>query len=460
MLDWPLMSKRIAATVLGVLACASCSSHPPAPPPAASPRTTRVILLGFDGASPDFIGPLAAEGQLPAIRRLMDEGSYGALKSASPTKSAILWTSIATGKTMLKHGIIDWTYVDRMGLQVPYEDRARKVKTYWEILAERGITTGTLNWWMSYPPRPLPTGYIVSNAFRHEEEAGTVYPQRLHASLAPLRLNGTQAGTEMQRLGIPDWKEGDATVPMHAAKDVLDAYRLYVAQDLTVDRVADRLFKTEPVEVFSAYFRLVDVTSHFAVHFVDRKAYDEAVGLEKAGRLTPEARKRIDREFAHVLAPVYRLMDRTIQKYLDARDERTVLVVCSDHGFRFFRGNYAHAHKSMEPPEGVVFLDGPGVRKGRRIEGATIFDIAPTILHAMGQPVAADMDGGVLKDALGPGPAIRTIASYETASGSTTPAAPEREHTELDKDVLDDLKTLGYIGGADKESPPSPSPRP
>jgi arylsulfatase A-like enzyme len=303
----------------------------------------------------------------------------------------------------------------------------------------------------------------VSNAFRHEEEPDTVYPQRLHASLAPLRLNRSEAGAEMARLGIPDWKEQDASVPMHAAKDVLDAYRLYVAQDLTVDRVADQLYLKEPVQVFSAYFRLVDVTSHFAVHFVDRKVYDEAVALEKAGTLTPEARKRIDREFARALAPIYKLMDRTIQKYLDRRDDRTVLIVCSDHGFRFFRGNYAHAHKKMEPPDGVLFFHGPGVRKGHRIAGATIFDIAPTILHTMGQPVGADMDGRVLKSALDAGGApVRSIASYETSGGARVADTPTVQHPEMDKDVLDDLKTLGYIGGKDKDDappPPSPSPR-
>ncbi len=451
------------ATVLAVLAGLACSSGPPRSAPASPAAPTRVVLLGFDGASPDFIGPLVEAGQLPAIKRLMDEGSYGSLRSASPTKSAILWTSIATGKTMLKHGIIDWTYVNRMGLQVPYQDRARKVKTYWEILAERGITTGTLNWWMSYPPRPLPVGYIVSNAFRHEEEADTVYPQRLHASLAPLRLNRTEAGAEMARLGIPDWKEKDASVPMHAAKNVLDAYRLYVAQDLTVDRVADQLYLKEPVQVFSAYFRLVDVTSHFAVHFVDRKLYDEAVALEQAGALTPDARKRIDREFARVLAPVYKLMDRIIQKYLDQRDERTMLIVCSDHGFQFFRGNYAHAHKKMEPPDGVLFIDGPGVRKGHRIDRASIFDIAPTILHTMGQSVAADMDGSVLTDALAGGAPVRRIASYESGSQTRSAEPATAQHPEIDKDVLDDLKTLGYIGGNDKDDtppPPSPSPSP
>ncbi|HWW93231.1 MAG TPA: alkaline phosphatase family protein, partial [Vicinamibacteria bacterium] len=73
-----------------------------------SPRVERVILLGFDGAAPNLIGPLLEAGRLPAIKRLIELGAYGPLRSAHPTKSAILWTSISTGKTMIKHGIIDW----------------------------------------------------------------------------------------------------------------------------------------------------------------------------------------------------------------------------------------------------------------------------------------------------------------------------------------------------------------
>ena len=67
---------RGVATVLAVLTGLACSSGPPRSAPATAAAPTRVILLGFDGASPDFIGPLVAEGQLPAIKRLMDVGAY------------------------------------------------------------------------------------------------------------------------------------------------------------------------------------------------------------------------------------------------------------------------------------------------------------------------------------------------------------------------------------------------
>jgi predicted AlkP superfamily phosphohydrolase/phosphomutase len=427
-----------------------------------SPRVERVILLGFDGAAPNLIGPLLETGRLPAIKRLIELGAYGPLRSAHPTKSAILWTSISTGKTMLKHGIIDWTYVNQAGLAVPYSDRKRRVKTYWEILSERGIRTGTLNWWVSYPPSPIANGYIVSNAFKARSDPSTVHPQALFAGLNALRLHYPEdVVPEMARFGIPQWREEDAAVPITSTRGILQAYGFYVANDMTIDRVGDYLWEHEPVQVFSTYFRLVDVTSHLADHYLDRGVYAEAVRREEAGTFDAEAEARVDKDFARVMAPIYESMDRTIAKYLGRLDGRTLLVVCSDHGFRFFQGAYSHANPAQAPPDGVIFLAGPGVKRAHRLSGAAIFDIAPTILYAMGQPVAADMDGTVLRQAFEDGflrrfP-VRTIPSYELEARRV---AADPGHPEVDKDVLQDLGAIGYIAGPDPRASPAASPAP
>jgi len=423
------------------------------------PAIARVILLGFDGAAPNLLAPLFAEGKLPAMRRLVEQGAYGALRSDRPTKSAILWNSIATGKTMVKHGIIDWTYVNQAGLEVPYQDRKRRVKTYWEILAERGIKTGTLNWWVTYPPFPVANGFLVSNAFKAREDPATVHPRELFFSLNPLRWHYPEVVPEMKRLGIREWREEDASVPITNTRSILQSYGFYVAQDLTIDRASDWLWQNRPVQVFSTYFRLPDVTSHLADHYLDRKLYVEAVEREHAGAFDRAEEEKIDKAFAEVLRPVYELMDRTIAKYVERMDGRTLLVVCSDHGFRFFQGSYSHANPEQEPPDGVVFLYGAGVKRGASLAGARIYDIAPTILYAMGQPVAEDMDGSVLRPAftgayLRRFP-VRKVASYESRPREEVPGASTPE---IDKDVLQDLTTIGYIGGASPAPSPSASP--
>ena len=421
-------------------ACGFASSRQPA-------RIERVVLLGFDGASLNLIEPLLAKGELPAIRRLIDEGSHGRLKSFRPAKSGVLWTSVATGKTMLKHGILDWTYVSETGLRVPYHDAGRRVKTYWEILSERGVKTGTLNWWVSYPPPPIQGGYLVSNAFRKRQQPETVYPSHLFDRLNPLRVTPDAAPAEMKRQGFALWRAEEATVPLGSARSVLESFPIYFAHDVTVDRASDYLWKNHPVQVFSTYFRLPDVMSHFAAHFIDPEVHKATVALEQAGQLGPEAMGRIDGEMAAAVAPAYRFMDRIVAKYLARVDERTLLIVCSDHGFAYFRGGYNHYNPAMEPPDGVIFINGPGVKKGYRIRSARLFDLAPTILHVMGHPVAEDMDGTFLSEAF-EAPYVKAHPPGRIASYETTPraqAAPGPNSHRVDEEVLEDLRTLGYI---------------
>ena len=57
-------------------------------------------------------------------------------------------------------------------------------------------------------------------------------------------------------------------------------------------------------------------------------------------------------------------------------------------------GQTGHHHM-----EGVVGLRGPGVRPGAKLEGASLLDPAPTILHYLGLHVPKYMDGRVLTDA-------------------------------------------------------------
>ena len=409
----------------------------------------RVVLLGFDGTVPSVVEHLIAQGRLPHLKRLMDEGAYGHLRTFHPNKSAILWTSIATGKTMVKHGIVDWTYLNEQGIAVPYKDRARRAKAYWEILSEHGLSTGTINWWVSYPPRPVPLGFVVSNAFRHRTQPDTVSPQSLFPEIAPLVLDEAAAAAEMPRLGIPRWREEDATFPLAGVRNVVASYPLYVAHDLTVDRVSDALWTTHPVRVFSTYFRLPDVTGHLASNYADRALALDAAAREQAGTLDAATLDRMDVEFARILTPVYEWMDGVIGKWLARVDGRTLLIVCSDHGFRYVNGGYYHAPKSGDPPDGVLFMRGPGV-KHTRIQGASLLDVAPTILYAMGLPTGRDMDGApltaALDDALAARFPARTVATYET--GGTAPGAAG--NSEVDEKVMEDLRALGYIQAKEK----------
>ncbi len=44
---------------------------------------TRTLIIGLDGATWDVIKPLAEEGRLPTLKKLMEEGVWGDLESTA-----------------------------------------------------------------------------------------------------------------------------------------------------------------------------------------------------------------------------------------------------------------------------------------------------------------------------------------------------------------------------------------
>ena len=66
----------------------------------------RVLLIGWDAADWQIIHPLMDGGLMPVLQRFVADGVMGNLASLEPMLLArCLWTSIATGKRMHKHGV-------------------------------------------------------------------------------------------------------------------------------------------------------------------------------------------------------------------------------------------------------------------------------------------------------------------------------------------------------------------
>jgi predicted AlkP superfamily phosphohydrolase/phosphomutase len=96
---------------------------------------------------------------------------------------------------------------------------------------------------------------------------------------------------------------------------------------------------------------------------------------------------------------------------------------------------------------GIFLAEGPSVRAGKRLKGANIADVAPTILHLLGAPVPQDMDGRALVEMLEGG-----AAAAEVAIGAAVGNAPslndryQASYTAEDKVVISErLRALGYI---------------
>ena len=96
-------------------------------------------------------------------------------------------------------------------------------------------------------------------------------------------------------------------------------------------------------------------------------------------------------------------------------------------------------------PMGILFMTGPPVRSGHAVEGATVMDIAPTVLYLLGQPIPDDMDGEAILDAL----KDDYVASHPprgTRAPEAEPVAAISGYSEEDEARIGErLRGLGYI---------------
>jgi Flp pilus assembly protein TadD len=127
----------------------------------------------------------------------------------------------------------------------------------------------------------------------------------------------------------------------------------------------------------------------------------------------------------------------------------TYVMIVSDHGFQ---SGEQRPRQIVEPaqwhrPQGIFVLHGPGIRADQTVEGATLLDIAPTILTLLDLPVGEDMEGKVLVNAFAEPPRITRIPSWEEVSGpdGRLPADNGEDDPAAAQAALQQLIELGYI---------------
>ncbi|UCC50538.1 MAG: alkaline phosphatase family protein [Anaerolineaceae bacterium] len=93
---------------------------------------------------------------------------------------------------------------------------------------------------------------------------------------------------------------------------------------------------------------------------------------------------------------------------------------------------------------GIVGLNGPGARTGKRLAEASLLDLAPTILHYMGLPVPSYMDGRVVSeafsDAFNAANPVK-IEKIDPTGGWKNGSVSDEEEAM----VLEKLRDLGYV---------------
>jgi tetratricopeptide (TPR) repeat protein len=170
-----------------------------------------------------------------------------------------------------------------------------------------------------------------------------------------------------------------------------------------------------------------------------------------------------EEEFAiykDVIRGAYRFHDMMLARLLELAGPETTVILCSDHGFESGAQRPRGTPREPAGPAvwhrqyGIFVMAGPGIKRDERIYGASLIDIAPTILTLMGLPIGEDMDGRPLLEAFETVPEVKTIPSWDSVPGD---AGMHPDGAEMDRgqaqELMQQFAALGYIEdpNADKE---------
>ena len=101
-------------------------------------------------------------------------------------------------------------------------------------------------------------------------------------------------------------------------------------------------------------------------------------------------------------------------------------------------------HTGHHRLEGIGALSGGNIQAGAKIENASLIDLAPTILYALGLPIPPDMDGRALTEAFTPEFVNQTALQYDTADAVRTDYGGTYSEDE-EEQVIQRLADLGYV---------------
>lgn len=416
----------------------------------------RVVIAGFDGMDPEFLGYFLSQGKLPNFQRLVREGAYAPCQTFKPTKSVVLWTSVATGKRMEKHGIVDWQLLSRDGRKILATGQARRTEALWNMATDGGKSSSIVNWWATWPAEAV-RGTIVSNHFQrslHEPLEEATYPPELASELSALALpDRAAAEAALAAAGIPVYSPAIAESVFRPNGQFRSRFQTAAGvfnDDAIAERSLFHLFDSRgQADLTAVLFRTTDVYTHFLWRFIDRRVAEPVYrALRDEGKpLTDEIVETMEEAYARVLEPVYVHEDRRLGRLMEKLGPDTVLLVVSDHGFQFRNYGFNHyddGRGGVRAPPGVLFVWGPPVRAGGKLEVPTLFDVAPTALYLLGLPVGRDMDGRVLTEAFSPSLFSRRPVAWVSTHDQGTRLAADRE-SPVDEDVLRELRSLGYV---------------
>jgi predicted AlkP superfamily phosphohydrolase/phosphomutase/tetratricopeptide (TPR) repeat protein len=408
------------------------------------PVARKLLLVGWDAADWQMIHPLLDTGRMPNLKRMVEQGIMGNLLTLQPILSPILWTSIATGKRAYLHGVHGFAEPTPDGTALrSTASSTRKCKALWNILSQTGKRCHAVGWYASHPAEAI-NGICISHQFpvapasatpaQWPPQPNSVQPAHLADSLAELRLHPGEVTGPMLSQFIPQASQLDQRDP--EVRRLLSSFAKRLAECASLHAVTTAVMEEMPWDFCTAYYEAIDHVGHDFMPFHP----------PRMGHVRPDLYEVLQ----GVMNATYEFHDQMLGRLIELAGPDAHVMIVSDHGFlngaRRPVGDVdpAQWHRNF----GIFVLAGPGIKKDTIVHGATLLDIAPTVLAMLGLPIGCDMEGKVLVNAFEKMPELERIASWEEVHDSTSgsrPASNVEDDPEAAAAALHQLVELGYL---------------
>src|SRR5436190_1683856 len=347
---------------------------------------TRVAIFALDGVDWDLLHELANDGRIPNLAALTSGGASTSLQTIQPTVSPMIWTTVATGLTPDRHGVID--FVDHQN-RTPVDAFSRRPPAIWDIAHAFGRLAVVANWWTAWPPSPHTTNIVYDTPGELLHNA--VFPQALAAradalDVPPNTIEYLQA-RRFLNISEAEWNKAleNPNDPISVFRDVLA--KTWGDHRVTINLYNDERRRGRDPQLIMLSYDGTDAVNHLFGPF--HPPLREGVSSEGY------------RKFWPAVANYYAEIDRLIGEWMGVLPRDTTVIVLSGYGFRWEKDRprtipTGNASLADHRNPGVFIAYGPHVAAARGY-AMSVYDVAPTVLTLLGLPKSVEMPGNLAR---------------------------------------------------------------
>ncbi len=190
---------------------------------------------------------------------------------------------------------------------------------------------------------------------------GSYWPSKIGGELDLLRVSPEEIDTGVIAHFVPCWNDVDQSRDPRLAQ-----LRVLLAADFSCQAAITHLMESAKWDFATVRFRAI-------------------------GEICRIFRGADTELYSGVLRSAFRLLDEMLGHLIKLAGPNTTVVLASSHGF-------SSTGRSWKKPSGLFAARGTGLEKDKLVHGASVQDIAPTILATAGIPPLRGVEGRVLAE--------------------------------------------------------------